>query len=132
VSQWQKVNLKGEPLQIDKLSTRLTQVAGYRMTIYQVKAPQYAVRRINGEEEPVVARGWLARDVLVSVAAEMIEGLHWADFETMVDLIFSRSGWQRVSRVGSSMKDVDLLLQQPTTGETAFVQVKSSAKGWAL
>ena len=128
VGQWEKLNIKGEPLQIDKLSTRLTQVANYRMTICQVKAPEYAVRRINGEEEPIVARGRLARSVLVSIAADMIAGLHWADFETFVDLIFARSGWQRISRVGGSMKDLDMLLQQPATGERAFVQVKSSAR----
>ena len=57
----------------------------------------------------------------------MIVSLHWADFETMVDLIFARSGWQRVSRVGAQLRDVDIILAQPTTGETAFVQVKSKA-----
>ena len=35
--------------------------------------------------------------------------------------------WQRISRVGGSQKDVDLILEQPTTGEKAFVQVKSKA-----
>ena len=54
-------------------------------------------------------------------------GLHWADFETPVDLIFARSGWQRISRVGGTQADVDLVLEQPATGETAFVQVKSRA-----
>lgn len=128
VGRWEKLNIKGEPLQIDRLSTRLTQVANYRMTICQVKAPEYAIRRINGEEEPIVTRGRLAQNVLVSIAADMIADLHWGDFETLVDLIFSRSGWQRISRVGGSMKDVDILLQQPATGERAFVQVKSSAR----
>jgi hypothetical protein len=53
--------------------------------------------------------------------------LHWADFEDMVDLIFARSGWQRVSRVGGAQRDLDLELEQPTTQERAFVQVKSQA-----
>jgi hypothetical protein len=64
---------------------------------------------------------------MVAVAAEMIAALHWADFETLVDLIFARSGGQRISRVGGTQKDVDLILEQPTTGEKAFVQVKSKA-----
>ena len=34
---------------------------------------------------------------------------------------------QRVSKVGETQKDVDLILEQPATGETAFVQVKSKA-----
>lgn len=57
----------------------------------------------------------------------MIASLHWADFETLVDLMFARMGWQRVSRVGGSQKDTDLVLIQPATGEAAFVQVKSKA-----
>ena len=58
----------------------------------------------------------------------MIAALHWADFETMVDLIFARTGWQRVSRVGETQTDVDLVLEQPTIGEKALVQVKSKAR----
>ena len=64
---------------------------------------------------------------MTEVAAKLIAGLHWAEFETLVDLIFARSGWQRVSRVGGTLADVDLILEQPVTGETAFVQVKSKA-----
>ncbi len=64
---------------------------------------------------------------MTTVATEMITGLHWADFETLVDLIFARAGWQRISRVGGSQADTDLVLEQPTTSETAFVQVKSKA-----
>ena len=32
-----------------------------------------------------------------------------------------------MSRVGENLTDVDLILEQPTTGERAFVQVKSKA-----
>ncbi len=109
------------------MSTLLTQVAGYRQTICRIKPEGYLLRRINAVEEPVVARAHEVRSAMVAVAAEMIAGLHWADFETLVDLIFARSGWQRVSRVGGTQKDVDLILEQPTTGEKAFVQVKYKA-----
>lgn len=36
-------------------------------------------------------------------------------------------GWQRVSRVGEKLTDVDLILEQPATADIAFVQVKSKA-----
>lgn len=124
---WRKTNIQGDPLRTDLLSTKLTQVAAYRQTICRVKEAEYLVRRINAVEEPVVARAREARGTMVTVASEMIAGLHWAEFETLVDLIFSRSGWQRVSRVGETQIDVDLVLEQPSTGETAFVQVKSKA-----
>ncbi len=92
-----------------------------------MKASDYLLRRINGIEEPVVARAREAKSAMIAVATEMIAGLHWADFETLVDLIFARAGWQRISRVGGIQADTDLVLEQPTTGEIAFVQVKSKA-----
>lgn len=124
---WHNTDAAGEPLFIDNLSTLLTQVAAYRQTICRVKAEDYLLRRINALEEPLVARAREARHAMSAVARDMIARLHWADFETLVDLIFTRSGWQRLSRVGGSQKDVDLVLEQPATGEKAFVQVKSTA-----
>ncbi len=124
---WRKTDIRGKPLGIDGLSTILTQVAAYRQTICRVKAADYLLRRINAVDEPVVVRAREARRAMVAVATEMIGALHWSDFETLVDLIFARSGWQRVSRVGEALTDVDLILEQPTTGEKAFIQVKSKA-----
>ncbi len=119
VDGWHKSNIQDEPLRTDHLSTKLTQVAAYCQTICSVKEADYLIRRINGVDEPVVARAREVRQAMVTVASEMIAGLHWAEFETLVDLIFSRSGWQRVSRVGENLTDVDLVLEQPSTGETA-------------
>jgi hypothetical protein len=48
----------------------------------------------------------------------------WKDFETLIDLIFTRGGWQRVGALGGNQADVDLVLKQPISGETAWVQVK--------
>ena len=53
--------------------------------------------------------------------------LTWQDFELLVDLVFSRSGWRRIGVMGRVQKTVDLELILPTTEERAFVQVKSQA-----
>lgn len=74
-----------------------------------------------------MARAREVRSAMIAVAVEMVRGLHWADFETLTDLIFARSGWQRSTPVGERHTDIDILVEQPTTGETAFVQVKSVA-----
>jgi hypothetical protein len=124
---WRKVNIAGEPLKADQLSTRLTQLNAYRMTICSVRAADYLVRRINAAEEPVIAKAEQARSLMVAAAQDMITGLHWAEFEIMVDLIFTRGGWQRESTLGGTMADVDLVLRHPLTAEKAFVQVKSRA-----
>ena len=127
IGTWSNKDVRGKPLRIDRLSTRLTQVAAYRQTLCRIKEEDYLLRRINGLDEPIVAKAEAVAGQMTTIAAEMIAGLHWADFEVLVDLIFARSGWQRVSAVGGSQKDVDLILEHPTTGERAFVQVKSKA-----
>lgn len=127
IGQWQKTDIYGRPLRVNDLSSKLTQTANYRATICGVNERDYLIRRINGETEPLVVEAEAVRSQLASIADQMIRGLHWAQFETLTDLIFARSGWQRSTAVGSGLKDIDLLMEQPTTGETAFVQVKSQA-----
>ncbi|CDQ14805.1 MULTISPECIES: hypothetical protein [Klebsiella] len=46
----------------------------------------------------------------------------------LVDLIFSASGWRRTGSLGRTQKTVDIELELPTTGERAYVQVKSVAE----
>jgi hypothetical protein len=122
---WHRTDIFGKPLRVAALSSKLTKVANFRATICKVAEEDYLLRRINGIKEPVVARANEARSAMMVVAVEMIRGLHWADFETMTGLIFARSGWQRSTRMGENLTDIDLVMEQPTTGEIAFVQVKS-------
>ncbi len=124
---WRNTNIRGEPLRMNDLTTRLTQVANYRGTICAVRAADYLLRKINAQDEPIIVGATSARAAMLSSAKDMIAQLHWADFEIMVDLIFARGGWQRTSVLGGTMADIDLLIEQPTLGETASVQVKSRA-----
>lgn len=127
IAGWRNTDIAGRSLTMDSLSTRLTQLAAYRRTICNVAEAKYLLRRINAEEEPAVVAARLAREGLITATAELIAQLHWADFELLVDLLFARSGWRRVSALGGTMKDIDLLLEEPVTGERASVQVKSAA-----
>ena len=58
---------------------------------------------------------------------DLIKGLWWNDFELLVDLIFSSSGWQRISVLGKTEKYIDLDVFSPVTQKRAFVQIKSSS-----
>lgn len=127
IGSWSNRDLKGSELVASRLSTKLTSVAAFRSTICNVKARDYLMRRIAGSEEPLVAKANSLRSELMVVMEEAIASLHWADFETLVDLVFARSGWNRVSVLGGTKKDVDLELENPVTAERAFVQVKSTA-----
>jgi len=124
---WRREDISGNALGLDSLSTKLTQVGNYRQTICRVRAADYLLNRINCIEDPIAARARTVRLEMIDVASSMIGQLHWAEFEIMIDLIFSRSGWQRVSELGGTMADVDMVLEQPTLAERASVQVKSSA-----
>lgn len=124
---WHSYNLQGDPLTVKALSSVLTRVTAYQRTLCKVGPDDYLLRKIRGEEEPVVAEAVALKNQLEDVTARMISQLDWRDFEIMVDLIFARGGWQRQSATGDGEVDLDLFLTHPTTSESAWVQIKSSA-----
>jgi Restriction endonuclease len=129
---WRDTDVTGAVIRMDSLSTKLTKVASYRRTLCAVEAEEYLLRRINGTIEPIVERSNHAREAILQTLTEAIPSLHWADFETLTDVIFARSGWHRTSAIGGTQKTVDLVVEHPVTNECAAVQVKSSANQKAL
>jgi hypothetical protein len=131
-SRWRREDLNGAALTVRKLSSALTRTAGYQATICRIKSTDYLLRCIRGEPDPVRRRAERLNTQLVTVMEDMIRGLHWRDFEILIDLLFARSGWRRMSDVGGDMRDVDLVLEQTISGETAWVQIKAEAGQGAL
>jgi hypothetical protein len=127
VDGWHDHDLAGEPLDVERLSSSLTQLAGYRRTMCRVKEADYCLRIINAEPDPLLAQVITAREQLEESLSAAVARLGWADFELLVELILTRSGWRRVSALGGVLKDVDLVVEQPLTGERMVVQVKSRA-----
>jgi hypothetical protein len=127
VDGWHSTTVGGTPLTTDRLSGDLLKVQMFRGTICQVKAAQYLLRKLNDELSPEVAAAEEAEHALINAITGLMRLLTWQDFELLVDLIFSSSGWRRVSVVGRTQKTLDLELLLPTTGERAFVQIKSFA-----
>jgi hypothetical protein len=123
---WRWTDLNGEPLTKERLSGALTKLAAYRGTSCDVDVAAYVVRRINGQKTPEVEEAVAALATMRASVMKMIRLLGPGDFETLVDLVFSVSGWRRQGVVGKTQKTLDLDLLLPTTGERAFVQVKSS------
>jgi hypothetical protein len=62
----------------------------------------------------------------------LIRLLEPRDFELLVDLVFSTSGWRRVGVVGGTQETLDMDLVLPSTGDHAFVQVKSDTSSAEL
>jgi hypothetical protein len=126
IGSWSSEDKKGNPLSIENVDGRVTKVQGYRGTICSVDMHDYLVRKINGEVQPEVESTKAALGVLKKDVLELIKGLWWNDFELLVDLIFSQFGWQRISVLGKTEKDIDLDVFSPVTQKRAFVQVKST------
>lgn len=125
---WSDIDAAGQILSIASLSTSLTQTAAYQRTICTVGAAPYLLRRLNAEPDALALNTRAHLADLTNAVGEMIADLHWRDFEVLVDLMLSYGGWRRIAAVGGSgQADSDLILEQPITGERAFVQIKSKA-----
>ena len=122
---WRCTDLAGRELTKDKLSGALTRTAAYRGTSCRVDKVDYLVGRINCQTAEDVEKAIGALQQLKSCMVKLMKLLQPEDFEILVDLVFSASGWRRLGRVGGAQKTLDLDLMLPTTGERVFVQVKS-------
>ena len=122
---WRRTALDGSPLSLSTLSSALTRTGSYRMTICRIEREDYLLRRIRGEADPLSEEARALQARLREIAARLARDLDWRDFEILVDLILTRAGWRRLSAVGDGEVDIDLLLEHPTTGERAWVQIKT-------
>ena len=127
IGPWRNVDVNGDRLTADRLSGSLLKVQAFRGTICKVAAQDYLVRRLNGKSLPAVQEAHEAERALLLTLVPLMQLLTWRDFELLVDLVFASSGWRRLAVIGKTQKTVDLELVLPTTGERAFVQVKSSS-----
>lgn len=122
---WRSQDTNGAELLMVGLSGNLTKTAAFRGTSCDVADRDYVLRRINGQRLPEVDEAVRLSQALAEVIVKLLRRLTWKDFELLVDLVFTHSGWRRVSASGKTQKTVDMELVLPTTGERAFIQVKS-------
>lgn len=125
VDGWRSKSEAGVELTTDRLSGQLLAVQGFRGTICKVKAQDYLLRKLGDELLPQVETAVEAEERMVTAIHGLLELLTWQDFELLVDLVFSSSGWKRTGKTGGTQKTVDIELVLPSTRERAFVQVKS-------
>jgi hypothetical protein len=124
---WRSTDERGQTLHMDALSGAVTQLASYRGTSCDVSTPEYVLLRVSGKRLAVVSKAERLTAELSATIIEVMRLLTPKDFELLVDLVFSESGWRRLGVLGKTEKTVDMELELPTTRERAFVQVKSRA-----
>lgn len=129
IGKWSCHTLGENPitLHISDLDGRVSKVQGYQGTICEIERSDYLIRKIRGETQPEVRDAKAAFSNLQSHTVKLLHGLWWHDFELLTDLIFVRAGWQRMSVLGKTEKDVEWDMISPVTERRAFIQVKSSA-----
>jgi len=114
---WSNKDLHGRELFKSQLSGKLLAVESFRGTICSVSERPYLLHKLNGTLEPHVEAARSDFNRLVESVIPVIKDLHFKDFETLVDLIFRQSGWQRTGVSGETVKDIDLDLISPITKE---------------
>jgi hypothetical protein len=127
VDGWHGQTVGGDDLFYERLSGRLLKVQGFRGTICGVDAEDYLLRKLGDEVTPQVEAAVQAEMQMIAAISGLMGLLTWQDFELLVDLVFSSSGWKRTGATGGVQNTVDIELMLPSTQERAFVQVKSQA-----
>lgn len=122
---WSSKDISGNELL--NLNGKLTKVQGFRGTICTVKEFGYLLDKLNSVVGLEVKEAIQALDNLKEITKPLIQSLSWKDFEILVDLIFTASGWQRISVVGKSEKHIDLEVISPVSNKKAFIQVKAKS-----
>jgi hypothetical protein len=110
-----------------QLPGTVTAVAGFQGVVYMPSAWDSIVRLIKGETNPDVKTAIERRGDHELAVNNIVQQLSPIDFEHLIDLILARTGWDRISTLGKTQEGIDMEAENPTTGEIAFVQVKSTA-----
>lgn len=128
VEGWKNRSVAGKELRLSELPGYLTQTSRYQGTICRIgdSAFEYLMRRINDQDLPEAYAAKTARHELAENIKKLIKKLTPQDFELFIDILFSKSGWVRISPLGGTVADIDMELVMPLTDERAIVQVKSS------
>lgn len=125
--EWSNRSIGGRLLAVSDLPGTVTTTRGFRATVCTPSAWQAIVRLIRDEKDRDAELAATARSHYESAVLGAIKKLQWKDFEQLIELILSRTGWARVSTIDKTQEGIDIEVENLAASELAFVQVKSSA-----
>jgi hypothetical protein len=105
----------------------VTTTAGYQATVCEPKGSKEILRILRNEVDEDARVAALARQTYEDAVAKLLVRLGDKDFEILIDLILSRTGWARLGKVGGPTEGIDIEVENVSFDEIAFVQVKSTA-----
>jgi hypothetical protein len=124
---WSNHSLGGRHLAIANLPGIVTTTAGFQATICEPNGWREILRIIRDEEDSDAVAAARAREAYEGAVAKLIARLRDRDFELLIDLILSRTGWVRLAKLGGVTEGIDIEAENVAADEIAFVQVKSTA-----
>jgi len=125
-SPWSNKSLKEKLLVQEDLPGSIRKSASFRSTICTPREWRAILRLVRGESNSFSAQCSKSRTAYEKSLLAAIQELQPQDFEELIDLILFRSGWTRTSRRGKTIKGFDIEAENPSTGELAFIQIKSA------
>ena len=116
---------------IDQISGRITKYKAYPRRFLSIGNKldelNYLKQIINNNETTQYKDLFAAKAKLKEALIPAIKNLIPDDFELLVDLLFRNFGWKRISVLGKTMKDFDIILEEPLKKVLHGVQIKSEA-----
>lgn len=125
---WNNHSLDGKRhLAMSGLPGLVTATAGFKATVCEPRGSREIARIIANQEDEDAIAASAARHAYVAAVSKLVSRLGPKDFELLIDLILSRTGWARIARLGGAVEGIDIEAENIGVGEVAFVQVKSRA-----
>lgn len=125
---WSNFSIAGvRHLVTTELPGIVTTTSGYQATVCEPKGWKEILRIIRNEVDEDARVAALARQTYEDAVAKLVARLGDKDFEILIDLILSRTGWARLGKVGGPTEGIDIEVENVSSDEIAFVQVKSTA-----
>jgi hypothetical protein len=125
IDRWRNTDVNGKRLRQDTMTSKITKVISFQETICEPHGRADLLRIIRCQPSQEHGRALETLERLRQHVGDILDQLQFDEFELLVELIFSSSGWRRISSLGGNQKFFDLALILPTTGERCVVQVKS-------
>ena len=108
------------------LSGRITKAKIFRGTIYELTGIEKETFFNTLEWHfPECEKLEKAKKQIPNLVIPVIQMLNDHDFEILVDMLLTKSGWLRIGELGGTVKAIDMEYLIPVENKQVFVQVKS-------
>ncbi len=101
-SRWSNRSVKGRLLAISDLPGTVTTTAGFKATVCKPRDWQSVLRIICDQRDPDACKSAEARSEYIRAVNKLVRRLSPQDFEQLIDLILTRTGWARISILGKT------------------------------